>query len=36
MENKVADKSLLFAIRIVKLYRLLINEKKNLSYQNNY
>ena len=28
MENKVADKSLLFAIRIVKLYKYLITEKK--------
>src|SRR3954469_7414295 len=28
MENKVADRSLLFAIRMVKLYRHLANKKK--------
>lgn len=36
MDSAIRDKSKLFAIRIVKLYRYLCSEKKNISSQNNY
>lgn len=35
-ENVVKDKSFAFAIRIVKLYKYLVEEKKEFVFQNNY
>ena len=33
-KNPIVDKSKLFAIHIIELYKRLISEKKNLFYQN--
>lgn len=35
-ENVVKDKSFAFAIRIVKLYKYLVEEKREFVFQNNY
>ena len=35
-ENVVKDKSFAFAIRIVKLYKYLVEEKRESVFQNNY
>lgn len=34
-DNVIVTKSFDFAVRIVKLYKYLIDEKKNILYQNN-
>ncbi len=35
-DNIILDKSFLFAIRIVKLYKYLSDKKKNTYYQSNF
>lgn len=35
-ENLIVDKSKAFALRIIRLYKYLTTEKKNLLYQNKF